>query len=125
MLGLQEIADTEAGNLLLQVSLPSQLSSSWTPLLGAVSEPSRNRLGTFSQVLLDFQLDGHRQFLEHFVVLFRSLDTAGRRECRRALSPVSFSEPSRNLPVGRGVLDEDAYREPDAGTRLHTPTSVR
>lgn len=39
------------------------------------------------QVLLGFQLDGHRQFLEHFVVLFRSLDTAGR-----------------------GVLDEDAFR---------------
>lgn len=45
----RDLANRRAGRplpykALLQVSLPSQLSSSWTPLLGAVSEPSRNFL---------------------------------------------------------------------------------
>ena len=45
----RDLANRRAGRplpykALLQVSLPSQLSSSWTPLLGAVSEPSRNLL---------------------------------------------------------------------------------
>ena len=50
----RDLANRRAGRplpykALLQVSLPSQLSSSWTPLLGAVSEPSRKRLGSFSE----------------------------------------------------------------------------
>ncbi|EOD38367.1 hypothetical protein EMIHUDRAFT_454716 [Emiliania huxleyi CCMP1516] len=73
------------------------------------------------QVLLGFQLDGHRQFLEHFVVLFRSLDTAGRREFRmlvRAIAPAKSEGAVEELLLATDPHDHKRFTFSDCVVAL-------